>query len=106
VSKDDLEAKATLVRRACEELTIHAMVDEELLCPAAEQALDEKDRPDVEDAYVEPYLIKVLIDKSMTLRAGEPGFNATFAVLSEMVRHHIKEEESDLFVKLRNRVST
>jgi hypothetical protein len=45
VSKDELEAKATLVRRACEELTIHAMIDEELLYPAAEQALDEKDRP-------------------------------------------------------------
>lgn len=98
---DDLEAKATLVRRACEELTVHAMIEEELLYPAAQEALDESDRPDVEEAYVEHFLVKVLIDKFTKLRAGEAGFDATFKVMSEMVRHHIEEEESDLFPKLR-----
>ncbi|SAL85641.1 cation-binding protein [Caballeronia arvi] len=99
--KDDLDAKATLVRRACEELTVHAMIEEELLYPAAQEALDEDDRPDVEEAYVEHYLVKVLIDKFTKLHAGEAGFDATFKVMSEMVRHHIEEEESDLFPKLR-----
>jgi hemerythrin superfamily protein len=99
--KDDLEAKATLVQRACEELTVHAMIEEELLYPAAQAALDEDERPDVEEAYVEHYLVKVLIDKFTKLRAGEAGFDATFKVISEMVRHHIEEEESDLFPKLR-----
>jgi len=99
--KDDLDAKSTLVRRACEELTVHAMIEEELLYPAAQEALEEDDRPDVEEAYVEHFLVKVLIDKFTTLKAGEPGFDATFKVMSEMVRHHIEEEESDLFPKLR-----
>ncbi|AET94158.1 hemerythrin domain-containing protein [Caballeronia cordobensis] len=99
--EDDLDAKATLVRRACEELTVHAMIEEELLYPAAQEALDEDDRPDVEEAYVEHFLVKVLIDKFTTLRAGDKGFDATFKVMSEMVRHHIEEEESDLFPKLR-----
>ncbi|GJH12823.1 hemerythrin domain-containing protein [Caballeronia sp. EK] len=98
---DDFDAKSTLVRRACEELTVHAMIEEELLYPAAQEALDEGDRPDVEEAYVEHYLVKVLIDKFTTLKAGEPGFDATFRVMSEMVQHHIEEEESDLFPKLR-----
>ena len=97
---DDLDAKTTLVRRACEELTVHAMIEEEVLYPAAQEALDEDDRPDVEEAYVEHFLVKVLIDKFTTLKAGEPGFDATFKVMSEMVRHHIEEEESDLFPKL------
>ncbi|BAN26430.1 hemerythrin domain-containing protein [Caballeronia insecticola] len=99
--KEDLDAKTTLVRRACEELTVHAMIEEELLYPAAQKALDEDDRPDVEEAYVEHFLVKVLIDKFTQIRAGEAGFDATFKVLSEMVRHHIEEEESDLFPKLR-----
>jgi len=99
--KDDLDAKSTLVRRACEELTVHAMIEEELLYPAAQEALEEDDRPDVEEAYVEHFLVKVLIDKFTKLKAGEPGFDATFKVMSEMVRHHIEEEESDLFPKLR-----
>ncbi|CAG9208744.1 Cation-binding protein [Paraburkholderia tropica] len=98
---DDLDARATFVRRACEELTIHAMIEEELLYPAAKEALDEDDRPDVEEAYVEHFLVKVLIEKFVTLKAGEPGFDATFKVLSEMVSHHIEEEESELFPKLK-----
>lgn len=101
VRGDDLDAKTTLVRRACEALTVHAMIEEELLYPAAQEALGEDDRPDVEEAYVEHFLVKVLIDKFTTLRAGAPGFDATFKVMSEMVRHHIEEEESDLFPKLR-----
>ncbi|WP_250436603.1 MULTISPECIES: hemerythrin domain-containing protein [unclassified Caballeronia] len=99
--KDDLDAKATLVRRACEELTVHAMIEEELLYPAAQEALDEDDRPDVEEAYVEHYLVKVLIEKFTQLKPSDKGFDATFKVLSEMVNHHIEEEESELFPKLR-----
>ena len=98
---DDLEAKGTLVRRACEELTVHTMLEEELLYPAAQKALSGDDRLDVEEAYVEHFLVKVLIDKFVTLKPGQTGFDATFKVLSEMVRHHIEEEESDLFPKLR-----
>lgn len=101
VPKDDLDAKATLVRRACEELTVHAIIEEELLYPAAREALDEDDRPDVEEAYVEHFLVKVLIEKFETLKAGEAGFDAAFKVMSEMVRHHIEEEETELFPKLR-----
>ncbi|QGZ63198.1 hemerythrin domain-containing protein [Paraburkholderia acidisoli] len=100
-SKHDLEATAALVRRACEELTVHTMIEEELLYPAAKEALDDDDAPDVEEAYVEHFLVKVLIDKFARLKAGEPGFEATFKVMSEMVRHHIEEEETDLFPKLR-----
>jgi hemerythrin superfamily protein len=97
----DLDAKTTLVRRACEELTVHAMIEEELLYPAATEALDEDDRPDVEEAYVEHFLVKMLIEKFATLSASDAGFDATFKVMSEMVRHHIEEEESELFPKLR-----
>lgn len=100
-AKDDIDAKTTLVRRACEELTVHAMIEEELLYPAAQEALGEDDRPDVEEAYVEHFLVKVLIEKFAKLRAGDAGFDATFKVMSEMVSHHIEEEESDLFPKLR-----
>lgn len=98
---DDLDRKNTLVRRACEELSVHTIIEEELLYPAAEQALEKDDRPDVEEAYIEHYLVKMLIEKFVSLKAGDRGFDATFKVLSEMVNHHIDEEESELFPKLR-----
>jgi hemerythrin superfamily protein len=99
--EDDLEAKATLAQRACEELTIHTIIEEELLYPAAGKALPSSDVVDVEEAYVEHFLVKTLISKFETLKAGDKGFDATFKVMSEMVQHHVEEEENELFPELR-----
>jgi hemerythrin superfamily protein len=98
---DDLEAKATLAQRACEELTMHAMIEEELLYPAAQEALPDSDAVDVEEAYIEHFLVKTLIAKFETMKAGDKGFDATFKVMSEMVGHHVEEEEDELFPELR-----
>ena len=97
----DLKAKGALVRRACELLTVHTMIEEAILYPAAHKALSERDEIDVDEAYVEHYLAKTLIEKFDSLKPGDDGFDATFKVLSEMVRHHIDEEESSLFPELR-----
>jgi hemerythrin superfamily protein len=98
---DDLEAKAALAQRACEELTVHAIIEEELLYPAAQQALPDDDKLDVDEAYIEHFLVKTLITKFETLKAGDKGFDATFKVMSEMVQHHVEEEEDELFPALR-----
>jgi hemerythrin superfamily protein len=97
----DLDAKGTLVRRACELLTIHAMVEEEILYPAARDLLPEVDKSDVGEALVEHFLVKTLIEKFESLTPGADGFDATFKVLSENVRHHVEEEEGELFPQLR-----
>ncbi|WP_168793954.1 hemerythrin domain-containing protein [Paraburkholderia aromaticivorans] len=98
---DDLEAKSALAQRACEELSIHAMLEEELLYPAAQDVLPDSDKIDVEEAYVEHFLVKTLIAKFETMKAGDKGFDATFKVMSEMVGHHVEEEEQELFPELR-----
>jgi hemerythrin superfamily protein len=98
---DDLDAKATLAQRACEELSIHTIIEEELLYPAAQEALPDSDKLDVEEAYIEHYLVKTLIAKFETMKAGDKGFDATFKVMSEMVGHHVEEEEEELFPELR-----
>jgi hemerythrin superfamily protein len=101
VDKGDLEAKGTLVRRACELLAVHAIIEEEILYPAARGALADEDRPDVEEALVEHFLVKTLIQKFESLRPGAEGFDATFKVLTENVRRHVEEEEGDFFPELR-----
>ncbi len=98
---DDLERKSTLVQRACELLTMHAMVEEEILYPAAKEALGEDNKDDVNEAVIEHFLVKTLIEKFSTMKASDEGFNATFKVLTESVNHHVEEEESELFPELR-----
>jgi hemerythrin superfamily protein len=99
--KDDRDRKNTLVQRACELLTIHAIVEEELLYPAAREALGSDGKLDVDEAFVEHYLVKTLIEKFTQLKAGDQGFDATFKVLKENVTHHVEEEESELFPEIR-----
>ncbi|RZF26335.1 hemerythrin domain-containing protein [Paraburkholderia sp. UYCP14C] len=99
--RDALETKAALAQRACEELTMHTIIEEELLYPAAQQALPDDDKLDVDEAYVEHFLVKMLIGKFETLKPGDKGFDATFKVMSELVRHHVEEEEGELFPALR-----
>lgn len=99
--RDALEAKAALAQRACEELTMHTILEEELLYPAAQQSLPEDDKLDVDEAFVEHFLVKTLIARFETLKAGDKGFDATFKVMSELVGHHIEEEEGELFPALR-----
>lgn len=95
------ETRGALVQRACEELTVHTMIEEELLYPAAREALDTGEQTEIDESYVEHFLVKTLIAKFETLKPDDPGFNATFRVLAEMVRHHVEEEESELFPALR-----
>jgi hemerythrin superfamily protein len=99
--RDDLERKSTLVQRACELLSIHAIVEEELLYPAAREVLGDVGHDEVDEARVEHFLVKTLIEKFAELKAGADGFDATFKVLAESVSHHVQEEESELFPQLR-----
>ena len=97
----DLERKNTLVQRVCELLTIHSMIEEEMLYPAAQNMLGAQQRIDIDEAYVEHFLIKTLIERCASLKAGEDGFDGTVKVLKENAAHHIEEEESVLFPEVR-----
>lgn len=55
----------------------------------------------MDEAFVEHYLVKSLIEKFSTMKAGDTGFDATVKVLKENVSHHVEEEESELFPEIR-----
>ena len=83
--------KASIARQICMELTIHTMVEEEIFYPACRQAGVEGDMMD--EANVEHDGAKVLIAE---LEAGSPDddfYDAKVKVLSEEIKHHVKEEE-------------
>lgn len=82
--------KQKLVRQICEELTIHAMIEEQVFYPSVRD-LVESDMMD--EAQVEHDSAKTLI---MSLREADPDdpfFEAKVSVLREQVEHHVYEEE-------------
>lgn len=93
------KAKGGLVREACDLLTVHAAIEEEVFYPAARRAIHDDDLMD--EADVEHAGAKRLISELEAMSPGDSHYDAKFLVLAEQVRHHIREEEGKMFVKAR-----
>ena len=89
--------KLQLVSQICTELTVHAQVEEEIFYPAVKQAL--KDKELVPEATVEHATLKALIAQVEGVEPDGEMFDAKIKVLSEYVKHHVKEEQDEMFPK-------
>jgi hemerythrin superfamily protein len=90
-------SKKALVAEICTALSVHAQIEEEIFYPAVKAAL--KDRLLVPEAKVEHASVKDLIAQ---LEDSEPDgemYDAKVTVLSEYVKHHVKEEQDEMFKK-------
>jgi hemerythrin superfamily protein len=83
--------KATLAQNICRALTIHAQIEEEIFYPAFLEATGEEDLH--HEAEVEHEGAKRLIAEIEASSPDDDYFDAKVTVLSEMVKHHVKEEE-------------
>jgi len=95
----DDESKRALVERACAALTVHTRIEEEIFYPAVRDVL--RDEILNEEALIEHATAKDLIASLEGLEPGEPFYDATFTVLAEYVKHHVKEEETEMFPQVK-----
>jgi len=91
--------KEKLARQICMELTVHTTIEEEIFYPACDGKIEEDM---LKEAYVEHDAAKLLIAE---IEAGsgktDDFFDAKVQVLGEQIDHHVKEEEDELFPKVR-----
>lgn len=86
---DASDQKRKLAEQICNELKVHAMIEEELFYPALKGKIEEDM---LNEAYVEHDGAKVLIND--ILRGGDDEFyDSKVTVLSEEIEHHVGEEE-------------
>ncbi len=91
-------AQAKIVANAIQELKVHATIEEELFYPSLRQQIDDEDGM-MPEADEEHHVAKVLIAELENMKGDEEHWEAKFTVLAESVRHHIKEEEGQMFPK-------
>ena len=100
--KEGDERKAALREQVCMELTVHAKLEEELFYPALkslfEQGGMDKAVDLIEEADVEHASLKWLIEQLQSGDQSDEGMvDARVKVLSEYVKHHVEEEEGEIF---------
>jgi len=84
------ERKAALAKQICTELMIHATIEEEIFYPACKDAVEEDQ---MNQAYVEHDGAKVMIAELLGSSPDQQFYDAKMTVLSEEIKHHVKEEE-------------
>jgi len=83
--------KKSLVQEICTELSAHTAIEEEIFYPACTGKIDEDL---VKEAYVEHDGAKVMIAELIASEPGDDFYDAKVKVLSEEIKHHVKEEEA------------
>lgn len=91
-------AKQKIIAQALTELKIHAILEEEIFYPAVRKHVGGKL---MNEADEEHHVAKVLIAELDRGTVANSHRDAKFTVLSENVRHHIKEEENEMLPKAR-----
>lgn len=84
------DRKAELARQICHELMVHASIEEEIFYPACRGKVDDDL---LDESHVEHDGAKVLIAEILAGKPEDEFFDAKVSVLSEMIKHHVKEEE-------------
>jgi hemerythrin superfamily protein len=92
--------RQALAQRICQELTVHAQIEEEIFYPALRGAIDMPQLLD--EAEAEHQQAKELIARIQRMRAPDPRMDDLVSELARAVEHHVKEERDVLFTKARS----
>lgn len=95
-----MKAKADTVKTIVEELSVHAAIEEQIFYPAIRAEV-----PDTEDSVLESleehHIVKWTLSELDGMSSDDERFDAKVTVLIENVRHHVEEEETELFPMVR-----
>ena len=96
----DATEKRAVVEKIIEHLSIHAAIEEQVFYPAVQDAVDEAE-DDLLEALEEHHVAKLTLSELEKMGPDDKRFDAKVRVLIESVRHHVEEEENELFPKVR-----
>lgn len=91
-----------IVRDLEREVKMHAQIEEEVFYPAFKAAAERKKLAEVDlfyEAAEEHHIVDMVLPTLKTANAKSPEFEAKAKVLKELIEHHIKEEEREMFAQ-------
>lgn len=96
----DSAEKRRLVGEVCREFIAHSTVEEEIFYPALRAQIADDDL--MNEAKVEHEGARRLVTELESMDADDDMLNAKMHVLCGYIKHHVREEEQDMFPKARH----
>lgn len=93
--------RLTLFAKFKEEIVAHARAEESVVYEKLKGIVDKDDRDTLLEGYEEHYLVDKLIPEIENLSPTDEVWTAKVTVVKEMLEHHIKEEEDEIFAMVR-----
>jgi hypothetical protein len=84
------DRKKAVAEEICLELSIHAMIEEEIFYPACKGSVEEDM---LTESHVEHDSAKVMIAELGASKPDDEFYDAKMSVLTEEIKHHVREEE-------------
>ncbi len=97
----DPSGKADAVAKFIPELSVHAVIEEQVFYPAVRREVPGAE-PMVLESLEEHHIVKWVLSELEGMGPGDEAFEAKATVLIENVRHHVEEEEQELFPAVRS----
>jgi len=94
-----IKTRQELFDRIKDELTVHEIIEEEIFYPTLKQ--HPKAKEIVLEGYEEHEVVNHVMGELEGLPVDDETWGAKASVMIENIRHHIEEEEGDMFVKAR-----
>jgi hemerythrin superfamily protein len=94
------QTKAKIVDQVIHELSVHAAIEEQVFYPAIRAEVPDT-TDEVLESLEEHHIVKWTLSELDGMDPDDERFDAKTTVLIEMVRHHVEEEETELFPTVR-----
>lgn len=94
------DEKRHIVDMLIEQLSVHAAIEEQVFYPAVRESVAEA-ADTVLEGLEEHHVVKWTLSELEKMSPSDERFDAKVRVLTESVRHHAEEEETDIFPKVR-----
>jgi len=96
-SADNPRMRRQLMTEIARNLEGHTVIEEEIFYPAVRELESRKAEEMVLEAYEEHHVVKLLLAELPQVNPEDERFEAKMTVLSELVEHHVEEEEKEMF---------
>jgi len=95
-----------LMDQIVEMLKMHTKIEEEIFYPAVRELGTSKAEEMIDEAFEEHHVVDLVLAELPKVNPEDERFEAKITVLSELVEHHVEEEEGEMFPMAEKKLGT